>query len=102
MNNKLIKIGILLLIIVLGFVTVVLSKSSQTSQNLEDYQGGLEDNLHALSIEYMRKQTYPGSDITIEQTLPPGRSSNLIIEDTVILKAKQREDMALTPTPLMF
>lgn len=34
--------------------------------------GGLTDEPNSLSIEYMRKQEYPGSDITIEQTLPDG------------------------------
>jgi dienelactone hydrolase len=28
--------------------------------------------LHPLAIEYMRQQTYPGSEITIEETLEPG------------------------------
>lgn len=30
------------------------------------------EQLHPLSIEFLRKQEYPGSDITIEQTLPAG------------------------------
>lgn len=34
--------------------------------------GGLVDELHPLSIEYMRKQEYPGSEIVIEQNLPDG------------------------------
>src|SRR5581483_3798116 len=34
--------------------------------------GGPKEALPPLAIEYMRKQEYPGSDITIEQTLPPG------------------------------
>jgi hypothetical protein len=28
--------------------------------------------LHSLAIEYMRRQTYPGSEITIEENLEPG------------------------------
>ncbi len=35
--------------------------------------------LHPLSIEYMRQQEYPGSDITIEQTLAPGSNYNRYI-----------------------
>ncbi len=33
-------------------------------------QGGSDENLHPLSIESMRQQSYPGSEIVIEQTLP--------------------------------
>lgn len=39
--------------------------------NLED-RGGVVDSPFPLSIEYMRTQEYPGSDITIEETLRPG------------------------------
>lgn len=41
-------------------------------QNSESNQGGLINQPHPLSIEYMRQQEYPGSTITIEQTLTPG------------------------------
>ncbi len=34
--------------------------------------GGLTGELNPLSIEYMRRQEYPGSDIIVEQILPPG------------------------------
>jgi uncharacterized protein len=34
--------------------------------------GGLINEPNQLSIEYMREQEYPGSDIVIEQTLPDG------------------------------
>lgn len=37
-----------------------------------DEVGGLINQENPLSIEYMRKQEYPGSDIVIEQTLEPG------------------------------
>lgn len=33
-----------------------------------------EDGVHPLSIEYLRRQTYPGSELTIEATLPAGRN----------------------------
>ena len=32
--------------------------------------------LHPLQIEYMRQQSYPGSDLVIEQTLAPGTNYN--------------------------
>ena len=41
--------------------------------------GGQEDQLSPLSIKYMRQQTYPGSEITIEQTLPAGINYNQYI-----------------------
>lgn len=41
--------------------------------------GGPVNEPNSLSIEYMRKQEYPGSDIVIEQTLPPGSNYNRYI-----------------------
>lgn len=41
--------------------------------------GGLTEESNPLSIEYMRRQEYPGSDIVIEQTLPPGSNYNSYI-----------------------
>jgi dipeptidyl aminopeptidase/acylaminoacyl peptidase len=35
-------------------------------------EGGIEGDLHPLSIEALRKGSHPGSDIVIEQTLDPG------------------------------
>lgn len=35
-------------------------------------QGGPRQDLYPLTIEYMRQQEYPGSDVTIEQALPGG------------------------------
>jgi len=40
--------------------------------NYQENEGGLINQPHSLSIEYMRSLSYPGSDITIEQTLSPG------------------------------
>jgi len=39
---------------------------------LQENQDGPEEQLHPLSIEYLREQSYPGSEITIEQVLPSG------------------------------
>lgn len=73
-------------IVVLGFVGFALLQNSQkapsssngiTASNdeldtpLED-EGGPDKQLHPLSIEYLRQQEYPGSDIIIEETLPAG------------------------------
>ncbi|OGM08767.1 peptidase [Candidatus Woesebacteria bacterium RBG_13_34_9] len=41
--------------------------------------GGLINEPSPLSIEYMRKQEYPGSDVVIEQTLPSGSNYNRYI-----------------------
>ena len=47
--------------------------SLATNENNENIFGGiLDNNPHNLSIEYLRKQNYPGSDLKIEQTLEPG------------------------------
>lgn len=40
----------------------------------EEHEGGPKDELYPLTVEYMRQQEYPGSEVTIEQTLPPGSS----------------------------
>lgn len=50
---------------------VIFDTISQKLQPQED-EGGPKEKLHPLAIEYMRQQEYPGSDIVIEQTLPPG------------------------------
>lgn len=49
-------------------------KNKLVAANSDDRMndGGPETAPSPLSIEYMRKESYPGSDITIEQTLPPG------------------------------
>jgi dipeptidyl aminopeptidase/acylaminoacyl peptidase len=42
-------------------------------------EGGLIEEPNPLSVEYMRGQEYPGSEIVIEQTLPPGLNYNRYI-----------------------
>lgn len=37
------------------------------------------NEMHPLMVEYMRKQSYPGSDIVIEETLAPGANYNRYI-----------------------
>lgn len=74
MNSKTIKIiGILTFIMLGGFIVPRLIKN--TPQTPIEKQ----EKLHPLSIEYMRQQTYPGSEITIEQTLPFGSNYNQYI-----------------------
>lgn len=76
MSNLIIKIvGILIFIIALTLAAVILTGKEEKQEN----QGGLEEKLHPLSIGYMRQQTYPGSDITIEQTLPASSDYNQYI-----------------------
>lgn len=55
------------------------STKNQAADELSQGQGGLKQDLHPLSIEYMRTQEYPGSDIVIEQSLPQGSNYNRYI-----------------------
>lgn len=78
MSKRLILISVAL-VVIFSVLLVKLSNNSlneliprlsdkSTSQN----EGGLTNVQHPLSIEYMRKQSYPGSDLVIEQELPDG------------------------------
>lgn len=61
--------------IYVGFINFVQQTPQQVEDNFveQDNGGGLEiEELHPLSIEYLRQQEHPGSDIVIEQTLTPG------------------------------
>lgn len=48
-----------------------LNPITENFSGFED-KGEIADSSYPLSIEYMRVQEYPGSEITIEQTLPAG------------------------------
>jgi len=64
---------IVVAIIVITYYTFPLNKKFQKNQILQNTNdGGLINESNSLSVEYMRKQEYPGSDIVIEQTLPAG------------------------------
>ena len=70
---------IIVIIVITGFYYVFQQRStvSEISETLtgvveEVNEGGLVNQLHPLSIESLRQGEYPGSEITIEQTLPPG------------------------------
>jgi len=54
------------------------TKDKNLTDTSED-EGGLIDNLNPLAIESLRKGYYPGSEITIEQTLDPGSNYNRYI-----------------------
>lgn len=79
-------IAILLLIIIFSSLLFLTNNSKKESSNyaagnsgdLED-KGEAANSPYPLSIEYMRDQEYPGSEITIEQTLPQGSNYNRYI-----------------------
>jgi dipeptidyl aminopeptidase/acylaminoacyl peptidase len=54
-----------------SFLKVISDKNIKSIPFVEN-AGGPINEPNSLSIEYMRKQEYPGSDIAIEQTLPDG------------------------------
>lgn len=77
------KVVILVLLIIIPASLFIFSRFSRsTSQVLTDEPQGnldgtvemseLQDGLHPLSIEALRKGEYPGSEIVIEQTIEPG------------------------------
>ena len=79
MNKLLVIISFIAISILVGviiynrFLKYPPSYRTALNQNIEPKEeGGLTEELNPLSIEYMRKQEYPGSDIVIEQVLPPG------------------------------
>lgn len=82
MNFKMRILIIITVFVFAGFIiyTGLGNLDRQESQKIEedtssqqDNEGGLEaKDLHPLSIEYLRQQEYPGSEIVIEQTLTPG------------------------------
>jgi dipeptidyl aminopeptidase/acylaminoacyl peptidase len=70
---------LLILLFILGGIVFINSRSktapkdtTSASSSDSDGFGGLINQENPLSIEYMRKQSYPGSDIIVEQTLDSG------------------------------
>lgn len=59
--------------------TFLFFNSKHQNLSVEENEGGLQNQQNHLSIEYMRKQEYPGSDITLEQTLPSASNYNRYI-----------------------
>jgi dipeptidyl aminopeptidase/acylaminoacyl peptidase len=77
MNKRVFFITIIALCVVIGGVAYNFFSRKPTlnqgnSNSDQTNYGGLINEPNSLSIEYMRKQEYPGSDIVIEQTLPDG------------------------------
>lgn len=77
MNKQVILGSFIALCIILGgvvydlFFKKPISNQNSSISNQTNYGGPMHEP-NPLSIEYMRKQEYSGSDIVIEQTLPPG------------------------------
>lgn len=75
--------------ILLGFLALTIFQSDKKTETIsnnppsnlpaEQEKGGLVTNDNPYSIEYLRKQDYPGSDLVIEQTLTPGSNYNKFI-----------------------
>jgi len=78
---SIVTIGVLISAIVYNRVFKHSLKPGTTlNQNTQpEENGGLTKEPSPLSIEYMRTQEYPGSDIVIEQTLPAGSNYNRYI-----------------------
>lgn len=62
-----------------GKESLPISKFSPTQTDTEQNEGGLQSSENTFSIEYLRQQDYPGSDIVIEQTLTPKPNYNQYI-----------------------
>src|SRR3989338_11464332 len=84
MKRLIIAIGIAIILISALIVFKNKSKKNQSTNsadslnNLED-RGEVVDSPYPLSIEYMRQQQYPGSNLTLEQNLPNGSNYNKYI-----------------------
>src|SRR3989339_1168372 len=80
MSKKIIVYVFLLLglIILAGFLILKVQNVRLPSRGEQNYNIR-EEQKPSLSIEYMRKQIYPGSDITIEEVLPQGSNYNAYV-----------------------
>jgi len=77
---------IIILVTVLAFLSVYFLSTKGYFRDASDLSGDMQNGIdegglignfedgseHPLSIEYLRKGSYPGSDIVIEETLPSG------------------------------
>lgn len=72
---------ILVVVIGLGIGLVVIPKKGKTGGNVapQNIKESVQINENPLSIEAMRRKSYPGSDLTIEQTLSSGSNYNRYI-----------------------
>lgn len=69
------KILLIFFLLIIGFIGFRFY-TSPDKNIAPTVQKNTKKDLHPLSIEYMRGQTYPGSDIVTEQVLPPGSNYN--------------------------
>lgn len=77
MNKKNISIALFVGIVVFGFILLNKPQSHLMSRlndlNINDeMEGEMESEPYSLSIDALREGEYPGSELTVEQTLPPG------------------------------
>jgi dipeptidyl aminopeptidase/acylaminoacyl peptidase len=80
MKNKRIVVAGFLILVIFGISIFMESKNlnqpNQVRANTKASAGIKLQNLNPLSIQAMRQKTYPGSSITIVQTLTPGTNYN--------------------------
>jgi uncharacterized protein len=86
MNKPKIIVILIILLLILGLAGVsnknLINKTvKNVTENVEEEisEGGMLAKYNPLSIESLRNGEYPGSDITIEQTLTPGSNYNRYI-----------------------
>lgn len=75
MNRRFLIFSLIFCLLLVGFYILRNSENSPLSRltdSAEEMKGGLENSPHALSVQALRDGDYPGSDLTIEQTLTPG------------------------------
>lgn len=66
------KYLILLFLLTIFVILAIFTKKSPPTTNYGQVSTAKPAITHPLAVDYMRSQTYPGSDITIEQNLPDG------------------------------
>lgn len=99
MNRRLILFGLVFCIFLGGVYFLrdnVKDASDMGSNVVEEIGGGIINNVHPLSIEALRKGSYPGSELVIEQTLDPGSNYQRYI---VSYKSEGLKQYALLTVP---
>lgn len=74
-QRKRVIMGLCLMLIVGVSLTVRVARKNDNLEKVNQLisnEGGPSEDLNPLTIEYMRNQEYPGSQIIIEETLPSG------------------------------
>ncbi len=81
MNKKLKISAVVLLLVSIGvalYIYAVQTKNPVVQKTIQEITQS-KPSINPLAIQAMRQRDYPGSDITIEQTLPPGTNYNQYI-----------------------